>query len=56
MNTGNVIVRWTYDQFLHQAPSVLAATHEINMNTVDRHSIPVFFGSNADANIEVVPT
>ena len=56
MNTGNVIVRWTYDQFLHQAPSVLAATHEINTNTVDRHSIPVFFGPNADANIEVLPT
>ncbi len=28
----------------------------ININTVDRYSIPVFFGPNGDARIEVLPT
>ena len=50
VNTGNVIVRWTNDQFLSTKHRV------INTNTVDRYSIPVFFGPNADAIIEVVPT
>jgi isopenicillin N synthase-like dioxygenase len=49
-NTGSVIVRWTNDQFLSTKHRV------INTNTVDRYSIPVFFGPNADAIIEVVPT
>jgi isopenicillin N synthase-like dioxygenase len=50
VNTGNVIVRWTNDHFLSTKHRV------INTNTVDRYSIPVFFGPNADAIIEVVPT
>jgi len=50
VNTGNVIVRWTNDQFLSTKHRV------INTNSVDRYSIPVFFGPNADAVIEVVPT
>ena len=50
VNTGNVIVRWTNDQFLSTKHRV------INTNTADRYSIPVFFGPNADAIIEVVPT
>jgi isopenicillin N synthase-like dioxygenase len=50
VNTGNVIVRWTNDQFLSTKHRV------INTDTVDRYSIPVFFGPNADAMIEVVPT
>jgi len=50
VNTGNVMVRWTNDQFLSTKHRV------INTNTVDRYSIPVFFGPNADAIIEVVPT
>jgi isopenicillin N synthase-like dioxygenase len=50
VNTGNVLVRWTNDQFLSTKHRV------INTNTVDRYSIPVFFGPNADAIIEVVPT
>ena len=50
VNTGNVLVRWTNDQFLSTKHRV------INTNTVDRYSIPVFFGPNADAMIEVVPT
>jgi isopenicillin N synthase-like dioxygenase len=28
----------------------------INTNTVDRYSIPVFFGPSGDALIEVLPT
>ena len=50
VNTGNVLVRWTNDQFLSTKHRV------INTNDVDRYSIPVFFGPNADAIIEVVPT
>lgn len=50
VNTGNVLVRWTNDQFLSTKHRV------INTNTVDRYSIPVFFGPDADAIIEVVPT
>ena len=50
VNTGNVLVRWTNDQFLSTKHRV------INTHTADRYSIPVFFGPNADAMIEVVPT
>jgi len=50
VNTGNVLVRWTNDQFLSTKHRV------INTNSADRYSIPVFFGPNADAIIEVVPT
>jgi len=50
VNTGNLIVRWTNDQFLSTKHRV------INTNEVDRYSIPVFFGPNADAMIEVLPT
>lgn len=50
INTGNLIVRWTNDQYLSTKHRV------INTNTVDRYSIPVFFGPNADALIEVLPT
>ena len=50
VNTGNVLVRWTNDQFLSTKHRV------INTHNVDRYSIPVFFGPNADAVVEVVPT
>jgi isopenicillin N synthase-like dioxygenase len=50
VNTGNLIVRWTNDRYLSTKHRV------INTNTVDRHSIPVFFGPSADALIEVLPT
>jgi isopenicillin N synthase-like dioxygenase len=50
VNTGNVLVRWTNDQFLSTKHRV------INTHSVDRFSIPVFFGPNADAMVEVVPT
>lgn len=50
VNTGNVLVRWTNDQFLSTKHRV------INTNAIDRYSIPVFFGPNADAVVEVVPT
>ncbi|MFN7192455.1 MAG: 2OG-Fe(II) oxygenase family protein, partial [Rhodospirillales bacterium] len=45
-----LIVRWTNDQYLSTKHRV------ISTNTVDRYSIPVFFGPNADALIEVLPT
>ena len=38
VNTGNLIVRWTNDEYLSTKHRV------INTNTVDRYSIPVFFG------------
>ncbi len=50
VNTGNLIVRWSNDQFLSTKHRV------INTNNVDRYSIPVFFGPSADALIEVLPT
>lgn len=50
VNTGNSLVRWTNDQFLSTKHRV------INTNEVDRYSIPVFFGPNADTVIEVLPT
>jgi len=50
VNTGNLIVRWTNDRYLSTKHRV------INTNTVDRYSIPVFFGPSADALIEVLPT
>ena len=50
VNTGNLIVRWTNDQYLSTKHRV------INTNTVDRYSIPVFFGPSGDALIEVLPT
>jgi isopenicillin N synthase-like dioxygenase len=50
VNTGNVIVRWTNDEYLSTKHRV------INTNKCDRYSIPCFFGPSADAMIEVVPT
>jgi isopenicillin N synthase-like dioxygenase len=50
VNTGNVIVRWTNDEYLSTKHRV------INTYDRDRYSIPCFFGPNADAVIEVVPT
>jgi isopenicillin N synthase-like dioxygenase len=50
VNTGNVIVRWTNDEYLSTKHRV------INTNDRDRYSIPCFFGPSADAMIEVVPT
>jgi isopenicillin N synthase-like dioxygenase len=50
VNTGNVIVRWTNDEYLSTKHRV------INMYNRDRYSIPTFFGPSADAVIEVVPT
>jgi isopenicillin N synthase-like dioxygenase len=50
VNTGNVIVRWTNDEYLSTKHRV------INTYGRDRYSIPCFFGPSADALIEVVPT
>jgi isopenicillin N synthase-like dioxygenase len=50
VNTGNLIVRWTNDEYLSTKHRV------INTNEVDRYSIPVFFGPSGDASIEVLPT
>jgi isopenicillin N synthase-like dioxygenase len=50
VNTGNLIVRWTNDEYLSTKHRV------INTNRVDRYSIPVFFGPSGDARIEVLPT
>jgi len=50
INTGNVIVRWTNDEYLSTKHRV------INTNDRDRYSIPCFFGPSGDALIEVLPT
>jgi isopenicillin N synthase-like dioxygenase len=50
VNTGNIIVRWTNDEYLSTKHRV------INTHDRDRYSIPCFFGPSADAVIEVVPT
>ena len=50
VNTGNLVVRWTNEQYLSTKHRV------INGNPVDRYSIPVFFGPSGDAVIEVLPT
>ncbi|HEX9465598.1 MAG TPA: 2-oxoglutarate and iron-dependent oxygenase domain-containing protein [Alphaproteobacteria bacterium] len=50
VNTGNVIVRWTNDEYLSTKHRV------INTHDVDRYSLPVFFGPSGDAVIEVLPT
>lgn len=50
VNTGNLIVRWTNDEYLSTKHRV------INTYGVDRYSIPVFFGPSGDAMIEVLPT
>jgi isopenicillin N synthase-like dioxygenase len=50
VNTGNVMVRWTNDRYLSTKHRV------INTATVDRYSIPVFFGPSSDSMIEVVPS
>jgi isopenicillin N synthase-like dioxygenase len=50
VNTGNVLVRWTNGEYLSTKHRV------INTCDRDRYSIPCFFGPDADAIIEVVPT
>jgi isopenicillin N synthase-like dioxygenase len=50
VNTGNLMVRWTNGEYLSTKHRV------INTNTVDRYSIPVFFGPSGDAMIECLPT
>lgn len=50
VNTGNLIVRWTNEEYLSTKHRV------INTYDVDRYSIPVFFGPSGDAVIEVLPT
>jgi isopenicillin N synthase-like dioxygenase len=50
VNTGNVIIRWTNDEYLSTKHRV------INTHARDRYSIPCFFGPSGDAVIEVVPT
>jgi len=50
VNTGNLMVRWTNDQYLSTKHRV------INTTTEDRYSIPVFFGPSLDALIECLPT
>ena len=50
VNTGNLMVRWTNGEYLSTKHRV------INTNTVDRYSIPTFFGPSGDALIECLPT
>jgi isopenicillin N synthase-like dioxygenase len=50
VNTGNLMVRWTNDEYLSTKHRV------INSYGVDRYSIPLFFGPSGDALIEVLPT
>jgi isopenicillin N synthase-like dioxygenase len=50
VNTGNVMVRWTNDEYRSTKHRV------INWYDRDRYSIPCFFGPSADAVIEVLPT
>ena len=50
VNTGNLMVRWTNGEYLSTKHRV------INNNTVDRYSIPVFFGPSGDAIIEALPS
>ena len=50
VNTGNLMVRWTNDEYLSTKHRV------INTSGVERYSIPVFFGPSGDAVIEVLPT
>lgn len=50
VNTGNSMVRWTNEEYLSTKHRV------INTNTVDRYSIPVFFGPSDDTVIAPVAT
>jgi isopenicillin N synthase-like dioxygenase len=50
VNTGNLAVRWTNDEYLSTKHRV------INTYGADRYSMPVFFGPSGDALIEVLPT
>jgi isopenicillin N synthase-like dioxygenase len=50
VNTGNVLVRWTNNEYLSTKHRV------INTADVDRYSIPLFFGPSGDAVVECVPT
>jgi isopenicillin N synthase-like dioxygenase len=49
VNTGNSLVRWTNEEYLSTKHRV------INTNTVDRYSIPVFYGPSDDTVIDVLP-
>ncbi|WP_175597335.1 isopenicillin N synthase family dioxygenase [Peristeroidobacter soli] len=49
VNTGNSLVRWTNEEYLSTKHRV------INTNTVDRYSIPVFFGPSDDTVLDVLP-
>ena len=50
VNTGNVMVRWTNGRYLSTKHRV------INTASVDRYSIPVFFGPSGNALIECIPS
>lgn len=50
VNTGNLTVRWTNGRYKSTKHRV------INLSGQERYSIPVFFGPDFDALIEVVPT
>ncbi len=50
INTGNLMVRWTNGAYLSTRHRV------INTNSVDRYSIPLFFGPSGDAMIACLPT
>ena len=50
VNTGNMLVRWSNDQFLSTKHRVL------NAAKVERYSIPVFIGPKRDAIIECLPS
>jgi isopenicillin N synthase-like dioxygenase len=50
VNTGNLMVRWTNDEYLSTKHRV------INTYGRERYSMPVFFGPSGDALIEVLPT
>lgn len=50
VNTGNSIVQWSNEEYLSTKHRV------INTNTVDRYSIPVFFGPSDDTVIRPLST
>ena len=50
MNLGNIMKRWSNDQFLSTPHSVL------NESGTDRYSIAFFYSPNVEAIIECLPT
>ncbi len=50
INSGDMLKRWTNDEYLSTAHRAR------NLSPVDRYAVPFFFGANAGAVIEPVPT